>query len=249
MLKKYLIPGLIISILLLSFPTGAFSQKVLFVLSGHEKLGDTGESTGFYLSEAAHPWKELHDAGIEVDFTSPGGGEPPVTGFDLTDPVNKAFWKNEEVRNKLSNTLRPADVDPADYVAIHYVGGHGAMWDFPQNEEIAEIARKIYEDKGYVTAVCHGPAGLVNLKLSDGSYLIDGKELAAFTNEEEKAKNLQEVVPFLLEDKLEERGAVHIDAPNWSENVVVSGRLITGQNPASAQKLGKVLSEKIKENN
>ncbi|MDZ7742946.1 MAG: type 1 glutamine amidotransferase domain-containing protein [Bacteroidota bacterium] len=223
------------------------AQRVLFVLTSNDELGNTGENTGFYLSEAAHPWYELHEAGIEVDFMSPEGGMPPVTGFKLDDPVNRLFWENEEVQKKLQNSMKPEEVEPGKYDAIHFVGGHGTMWDFPENEKIAEIAARIYENQGVVAAVCHGPAGLVNLKLSDGSYLVDGKKVAAFTNEEEKVKDLDQVVPFLLADKLEERGAIHIPAPTWQENVVVSGRLITGQNPASAGKLGRELVKQIRD--
>lgn len=243
---KVLALFLTLSALFTGSAMNTYAQKVLFVLTSHEQLGETGESTGFYLSEAAHPWKELHEAGIEVDFMSVRGGMPPVDGFDLSDPVNKAFWENETVRAKLENSMKPSEIKPEEYDAIHFVGGHGAMWDFPDNEQIAEIAADIYEANGVVTAVCHGPAALVNIKLSNGNYLLEGKKVAAFTNEEEQAKDLQNVVPFLLEDKLEQRGAEHIDAPNWSENVIVSGRLITGQNPASATKLGKELVKKLK---
>ncbi len=236
----------ILNFLLIFFIGGGLqAQRVLFVLTSNDELGTTGEKTGFYLSEAAHPWYELHKAGIEVDFMSPEGGMPPVTGFKLDDPVNLEFWENKEVQQKLKNSMKPDEVNPGKYAAIHFVGGHGTMWDFPENDKIAEIATQIYENQGVVAAVCHGPAGLVNIKLSDGSYLVEGKKVAAFTNEEEKVKDLDQVVPFLLADKLEERGAIHMPAPNWQENVVVSGRLITGQNPASAEKLGKEILKQI----
>lgn len=218
------------------------TQKILFVLTSHSQKGNTGETTGFYLSEAAHPWKVMHDAGFEVDFVSPQGGEPPMDGFDLEDTVNQEFWDDEAVRQKLKNTLTPKQVNPADYRAIHYVGGHGTMWDFKDNEALASIAAHIYENNGVVSAVCHGPAGLVNIKLSDGSYLVDGKRVNSFTNEEEAAVKLTDVVPFLLEDALKERGALFEKADNFQKKVVVDHRLVTGQNPASAQGVGEAVA-------
>jgi putative intracellular protease/amidase len=220
--------------------------RVLFVLTSHSTLGDTGEETGFYLSEASHPWKKLISNGIQVDFVSIKGGMPPVDGFKLEDPVNKEFWESEEVQEALQNTGKPETVDPFRYDAIHFVGGHGTMWDFPDNETIAALAAQIYENGGVVSAVCHGPAALVNIKLSDGSYLIEGKTLTSFTNGEESAAELTEVVPFLLEDALVDRGAEFVGAENWQENVQVSGRLVTGQNPASATALGKELVKLLK---
>lgn len=212
-------------------------QKILFVLTNHDQKGNTGIKTGFFLSEAAHPWEILKDH-YEIDFVSPLGGKCPVDGFDLKDPVNKEFWENKEIQEKINNTMKPSEVNPADYVAIHFVGGHGAMWDFPQNKELAKIAAKIYENEGVVSAVCHGPAGLVNIKLDNGSYLIAGKRVAGFSNGEEKAVKLDKAVPFLLEDKLKERGAEYSCGPNWKEHVEHDGRLITGQNPQSATKVG-----------
>jgi putative intracellular protease/amidase len=220
--------------------------KVLFVLSSHGVKGSTGEPTGWYLSEAAHPWKVLHDHGIEVDFVSPKGGKPPVDGFDLKDPINKLFWENTDVQKKLENTFTPNQIDPKNYQAIHFVGGHGAMWDFPENTALAKLAADIYENNGLVSAVCHGPAGLVNIKLSNGSYLVAGKKVAAFTNEEEEQVGLTKVVPFLLAEKLKERGAVHVPAANWTNNVQIDGRLITGQNPQSAETVGEKIASLLK---
>ncbi len=215
--------------------------RILFVISSHEKLGDTDKKTGYYLSEVAHPWKVLTEAGYEIDFVSPKGGKCPVDGFDLEDSVNREFWENNAIKSKIDNSMKPFEVDPEDYVAIHYAGGHGTVWDFPENEAIAELGAKIYEKGGVVTAVCHGPSGLLNLKLSDGSYLVDGKKVNAFTNEEEKAMELDNVVPFLLEDELKKRGADFQKADMWAEFTVTDGRLITGQNPQSGTKIGKEL--------
>ncbi len=213
-------------------------RKVLFVLTSHATKGSTGQPTGFYLSEAAHPWKVLHDQGFEIDFVSPQGGNPPVDGLKLEDPVNKEFWENEEVRTKLQNTLTPEKIDPAHYEGIFYAGGHGTMWDFREDERLQEITARIYEEDGVVAAVCHGPSALVDVKLSDGSYLVDGKHINSFTNEEEEAVGLTDVVPFLLESALKERGAIFEKTENFQEKVIVDGRLVTGQNPASAEKVG-----------
>ena len=210
------------------------TRRAVFALTSHSQLGDTGNETGYYVPEAAHPWKVLTDNGFAVDFISPAGGAPTPTGYDPQDEVQREFLADRELAAKLAATRRPGDIAPDDYDAILYVGGHGTMWDFPDDEDLAGVARGIYETGGVVAAVCHGPAGLVNLKLSDGSYLLDGKDVAGFTNAEEEAVQLAEVVPFLLETKLKERGARHTGANNFAAHVVVSDRLVTGQNPASA---------------
>ncbi|MFD8383444.1 type 1 glutamine amidotransferase domain-containing protein [Streptomyces sp. NPDC059679] len=217
------------------------TRKILFALTSHQELGETGRTTGFYVGEAAHPWKVLSDAGYEVDLVSVSGGRPPMDGRDLSDPIQKAFLEDPRIAEKLAATARPEDITPGDYDAIVYVGGHGTVWDFPDSAGLARIGRDIYEAGGAVAAVCHGPAGLVNLKLSNGAYLVDGKNVAAFTNSEEAAVGLTDVVPFLLQSKLEERGAKHTGAPDFEPHVVVDGRLVTGQNPASATALGEAL--------
>ncbi|ADI03824.1 ThiJ/PfpI domain protein [Streptomyces bingchenggensis BCW-1] len=217
------------------------TRKILLALTSHQELGETGRTTGFYVGEAAHPWKVLSDAGYEVDLVSVSGGRPPMDGRDLSDPIQQAFLEDRRIAEQLAATARPEDITPGDYDAIVYVGGHGTVWDFPDSAGLAGIARDIYEAGGAVAAVCHGPAGLVNLKLSNGAYLVDGKNVAAFTNSEEAAVGLTDVVPFLLQSKLEERGAKHTGAPDFEPHVVVDGRLVTGQNPASATALGEAL--------
>ncbi|WP_081819383.1 type 1 glutamine amidotransferase domain-containing protein [Maribacter sp. Hel_I_7] len=213
-------------------------KKILFVVTSHDEKGNTGEKTGYYLGEVSHPWDVLHSAGYEIDFVSPQGGKAPVDAFDMTDAINKKFWDNDLYRHKIENTKKPSEVNPNDYVAIHYAGGHGAMWDFADNSEIAAIAQQIYENNGVVSAVCHGPAGLVNIKLNDGSYLVDGKKVNSFTNEEEIRVNLENVVPFLLEDQLIERGAIFEKSEPFTDHVVADQRLVTGQNPQSAKSVG-----------
>ncbi|MEC5343140.1 type 1 glutamine amidotransferase domain-containing protein [Brenneria populi] len=213
-------------------------QRILFVLTSHDRQGPAGADaapSGFYLSEVAHPHKVLSDAGYAVDFVSPKGGKTHVDGLDLDDPVNAAFWNDTTLRAATEATLAPSQVDAGAYAAMFYAGGHAAMWDFPHSAELAAIAVRIYERGGVVAAVCHGPAGLVNLRLSDGRYLVDGKDVSAFTNDEERAVGLYDTVPFLLADALRKRGARHLAAPNFQARVVVSERLLTGQNPASAK--------------
>lgn len=216
--------------------------KILFALTSHDRKGDTGQPTGFYAPEAAHPWAPLREAGYRIDFVSPKGGRAPMEGGGLDDAVLRAFLADPEVLAKLAATARPEAIDPADYAAILFVGGHGTMWDFPDDAGLARIAAAIHEAGGVVGAVCHGPAALVNLKLADGRYLVAGKRVAAFTDDEERAAGLAEVVPFLLAGTLAQRGATHVPAPNWQANVIVDGRLVTGQNPASAAGVGREMA-------
>ncbi|MBT2621160.1 type 1 glutamine amidotransferase domain-containing protein [Chryseobacterium sp. ISL-6] len=220
-------------------------KKILFVVTSHDKKGDTGENTGYYLGEVSHPWEVLHHAGYDIDFVSPKGGTPPVDGFDLKDPVNKEFWENKEYKNKIDHSLTPSQVKPNEYSAIFYAGGHGAMWDFADNTELASIASKIYENGGIVAGVCHGPAGLVNIKLNDGKYLVDGKKINAFTNEEEAEVKLTNVVPFLLEEQLKARGAKFEKSGLWQTHVVTDQRVITGQNPQSAKAVGEAILKEL----
>ena len=214
------------------------TQRVLFVLTSHDRLGDTGKETGFYLPEVTHPYEAFEQAGIEVEFVSPKGGKAPMTGVDLQDASNQAFLNDAAKVAKVEQTLTPTAIEASRYDAIFYAGGHGTMWDFPVNPELAAIAAQIYEAGGVVGAVCHGPAGLVPVSLSSGVPLVAGKTVAGFTNSEEIAVGLADTVPFLLADKLTELGATHTQANNFQAHVVVSERLVTGQNPASARGVG-----------
>lgn len=220
-------------------------KKILFVVTSHDKKGSMGEDTGYYLGEVSHPWEVLYKAGYEIDFVSPKGGTPPVDGFDLKDPVNKEFWENKEYKNKIDHSMTPSQVNPKEYSAIFYAGGHGAMWDFADNKELAAIASEIYGNGGIVAGVCHGPAGLVNIRLNNGKYLVDGKKINAFTNEEESEVKLTNVVPFLLENKLKERGAQFEKSGLWQNHVVADQRVITGQNPQSAKSVGEAILKEL----
>lgn len=220
-------------------------KKILFVVTSHGELGDTGRTTGYWLSEVTHPWSVL-SPDFEIDVVSPKGGKPPVDGFDLSDPINKKYWDDPAWQKKMDNTMKPDQVKPEEYCAIFYAGGHGAMWDFPNNAALAKIAQKIHDQGGYVSAVCHGPAGLLDIHLDDGQLLIKGKKLDSFTNAEEELNGTAKVVPFLLQTALEQKGAIYDDAPPWHDHVVVDGKLVTGQNPQSALSLGKKLLSLLK---
>ncbi|GAA3621485.1 type 1 glutamine amidotransferase domain-containing protein [Microlunatus ginsengisoli] len=209
-------------------------RSALIALTSHDRLGDTGRRTGAYLPEIAHPWREFRAAGFDVALVSVAGGTPPLDGVKPDDPVQQEFLDDPEMSAKLVHTLAPAEVDPLDHDVIFFAGGHGTMWDFPSDQGLAGLARAIYERGGVVAAVCHGPAALVELRLSNGRRLIDGKQVSAFTDSEETAVGLAEVVPFLLQTRLEENGAKHTGAPDFQPWVVTDERLVTGQNPASA---------------
>jgi len=211
------------------------NQRILIALTSHDKKGTTsGEPTGAYLPEISHPYAVFEKAGYAVDLVSTRGGRVPLDGVDRSDAVSAAFLDNPRVADQLRESAASSTVDPARYAAIFFAGGHGAMWDFPDAQAFGNAARAIYETGGVVGAVCHGPAGLVNVRLSNGRYLLTDKTVSAFTNDEERAVKLDQTVPFLLESKLVERGARFEGAPNWQRKVVVSERLVTGQNPASA---------------
>jgi putative intracellular protease/amidase len=211
-------------------------QRILIAMTSHDTLGSTGRRTGAYLTEISHPHAVFEAAGLGVDFASVRGGAVPLdpSSLDRKDPVNAAFQDDQQLMRRLTDTPASASVDVSRYAAIFFAGGFGAMWDLAEDDAFARAAARIYEAGGVVGAVCHGPAGLVNVRLSDGSYLVAGKALTAFTNDEERAMQTDRTVPFLLEDRLIERGARFEPAPLWQRQVVVSERLVTGQNPASA---------------
>jgi putative intracellular protease/amidase len=222
-------------------------DKILVILTSHAKLGNTGRSTGFYLSEVTHPYEVFSKAGYTVDFMSPQGGDPPMDGVDKADEKSKELLHNAEFRAALAASKTPDQIRVEDYVAVFFAGGHGTMWDLPDNTDIQKITAEMYEQGGAVAAVCHGPVALVNVQLSDGSYLVDGQPMAAFTNEEEEAAGLTDVMPFLLETKLRQRGAKIEKAENFKKKVVVGDRLITGQNPASAAGVAEELVKLLRE--
>ena len=210
-------------------------KRILMVLTNHDQIGTTGVANGAYLPELVHPYNAFTAQGYEVDFASPKGGAVTLYGGKADDEELNGFRQNEAVLRRVHASLKPREVDPSRYDAIFYVGGHATMWDFPNNLELASLTASLFERGAVVSAVCHGPAGLVNVRLSDGEYLVKGKRVATFTNDEERDQKLENAVPFLLEDRFRERGATVVTAPNYAANVQTDGRLITGQNPASAR--------------
>ncbi len=222
-------------------------MNVLIVVTSHTELGATGKATGYYLPEVTHPYTALAERGVHLDIASLKGGLAPLDqkSLKLDDPVNKAFWENPARRAQLENSLKLADLNPADYDGIFFAGGHGTMWDFKDDAVVKDFVREIYENGGVVGAVCHGPAALVDVKLSSGDYLVDGKRISAFSDAEEEAAGLTAVVPFLLETELVKHGAQYTKAGLWQVHVVTDGRLVTGQNPASAAGVGAAMAKLI----
>ena len=213
-------------------------MKVLIVLTSHDRLGDTGKKTGFWLEEFAAPYYVLKDAGVEITLASPKGGQPPLDPkSDLPEnqtETTKRFRADAAAQAQLANTKKLADVSADDFGAVFYPGGHGPMWDMPDNAtSIALIEAFVKADKP-VGAVCHAPAAFVNVRGKDGEYLVKGKRVTGFTNTEEVAVGLEHVVPFLLEDRLKERGGVYSKSADFAPYVQVDGLLVTGQNPASS---------------
>lgn len=211
-------------------------KKILVVLTSVEKYPNLNRATGLWLGEAVHFVKKVEAAGYQVDYVSPRGGYTPIDPHSLAmaEPVDWEWYQKKEFMNRLGNTLKPSEVNPNEYVAIYYAGGHGVIWDFPENKHLQTISRQIYEGGGYVSSVCHGAAGLLNIQLSDGSPLIKGKQVTGFSNDEEKLAELDRFVPFLTETEMVARGAIYKKADKaWAPFAVVDGRVITGQNPAS----------------
>ena len=206
--------------------------SVLFALTSHGDLGDTGRLTGFYVPEAAGPYRVFTAAGYDVDFVSVQGGAPPRDGIKPEDEETAAFLRDNA--DALADTPAAGEVEAASYAAIWLVGGHGAMWDFPVAQDLAALARDIYAAGGVIGAVCHGAAALVDLRLDDRSYLVDGRRLTAFTNAEEEEAGMSRLVPFALETALTARGARFTAGAPFTDHAVADGRLVTGQNPASA---------------
>src|SRR5664280_1701498 len=224
-------------------------MKILIVLTSHDQLGNTGKKTGFWLEEFTAPYYVLNDAGAAITLASPKGGQPPLDPkSDLPESLTeltKRFRKDKAAQAELANTKKLIDVSADDFDAVFYPGGHGPMWDMSDNvTSIALIEAFVKADKP-VGAVCHAPVAFVNVRGKDGEYMVKSKRMTGFSNTEEEAVGLTAVVPFLLEDRLKERGGVYSKGANWASYVQVDGKLVTGQNPSSsglaAQELLKLL--------
>lgn len=215
-----------------------FAMKILIVLTSHDQLGDTGKKTGFWLEEFAAPYYVLKDAGAAITLASPKGGQPPLDPkSDLPEfqtETTGRFHADTAAQTQLANTRKLADVSADDFDGIFYPGGHGPLWDMPDNATSIALIEAFVKAGKPVGAVCHAPAVLVNVRGKDGEFLIKGKRVTGFANSEEDAVGLTTVVPFLLEDKLKERGGNYSKGTDWSPYVLVDGKLVTGQNPASS---------------
>jgi putative intracellular protease/amidase len=210
------------------------SKKVLFIVSSAGQIGPKNRKTGNYLPEVSHPYHEFEQKKYVIDFASVQGGEPPIDGMELTeDPLNVSFLNGKGLRDmKQSKKISEAYVQAYD--AIFVPGGLGPMVDMPDNQDIQNAIAETYDRGAIVGAVCHGPASLLNVKLKDGSSLIEGKTISAFSNAEEEGY-AKEDVPFLLESAIKEKGAKFVSVSPWQANSIADGRLVTGQNPASAK--------------
>lgn len=223
------------------------SNKILVVLTNVSKYPTMDRATGLWLSEATHFVEKVEAAGYTVDYISPKGGYTPIdpASLEAADGTDWAFYQDTDFMGKLGNTLTPTDVNATDYVAIYYAGGHGTVWDFPENEQLQEISRHIYQNDGVVSAVCHGVVGLLNIQI-DGKYLLDGKTVTGFSNEEEEMAQLDQHVPYLTETELKNRGGKYEKATEpFASFAVEDERLITGQNPASSAEVATLVLKNL----
>lgn len=223
------------------------SQNVLVVLTNTAKYPTLKRATGLWLGEAVHFADVLQQAGYQVDYLSPTGGYVPIDphSLNLAQDIDWQWYNDKAFMNRLGSTLAPGQVRARDYRAIYYAGGHGVLWDFPDNHELQDIARQIWENGGVVASVCHGAVGLLNIKLSDNSLLLRDREVTGFSNIEEQLAELDKVVPFLTENELTARGGLYRKAEDpWAVFAIADqkeGRLISGQNPASGAAVGRLV--------
>jgi putative intracellular protease/amidase len=228
------------------------TKPVLILLTSHAQLGDTGEATGFHWEEVTTPYWVLRDSGYDVRIASVKGGTPPADpasddAGERPDSVQR-FMDDAEAMAALRDSLPIDRVKADDYAAIYLPGGHGTMWDLAQTPAVGETIARAYEKGAAIGAVCHGPAGLVGAMLSDGTPLVHGKKVNSFTDAEEAAVGKDKIVPYLLEHRLRDLGAVFEgNREPFGPHAVRDGRLVTGQNPQSAERVAGLLVEAIKE--
>jgi len=215
------------------------THRILIVTTSHGQLGSTGQATGLWFEELVAPYWVFRDAGFEVDIVSMAGGKVPIDPRSLDEKERpesvQRSLNDAHLMRHLDETPALASVAPDDYDAIFLPGGHGTMWDMPANEHLARAVAHAYDEGRVVAAVCHGPAGLVGAVRADGKALVGARRLTSFTNAEEAAAGLTDTVPFLLESRLRELGAIFESAPPFRSFVVTDGNLVTGQNPQSSQ--------------
>jgi len=224
--------------------------NVLFVLTSHEELGDTGEKTGFWIEEFAAPYYTLLDKGVKITVASPKGGKAPIDPRSQTEAnqteASSRFNNDTTAQEVIYNTVELGNVKAADFDAVFYPGGHGPLWDLVESETSIALIESFNKQGKPMAFVCHAPGVLKNVQNAEGEPLVKGKKVTGFTNAEEEAVQLTDVVPFLLENMLKENGANFSKADNWSVNVVQDGNLITGQNPASSKMAAELLYDKLK---
>lgn len=225
------------------------TDRALIILTSHDTLGDTGNKTGFFWEEMATPYWALVDHGLTVDIASVAGGEPPADPGsaeekNINDDVRR-FQADDVAMKALKNTAAIETVDASAYRLIYVPGGHGTMWDLSQTTAVGNVISSAFDDGAIVGSVCHGPAGLLNVTLAGGDALVKGRKVTGFTNSEEKAVGLEEVVPYLLETRLRELGADYVKGDDFQPHAVRDGRLVTGQNPASSAKVAELMIEAL----
>lgn len=220
----------------------AKTKKILMLVTSHSRI-DENHPTGLWLEEVAVPFLEFKASGYDVVLASIQGGQAPIDPRSNPDEPQAGDWAN--VINALKNTPAVTSLSATDFDAIFLPGGHGTMFDFPSNRDLQRLLRDFAESDKVIAAVCHGPAGLTGTILSDGRYLVASKKLTAFTNEEERATELDKLMPFLLESKLRELGANFNSQPMWSDHVVQDGNLITGQNPQSSASIARAVIKRL----
>lgn len=224
-------------------------MKVLIVLTSHDKLGNTGRKTGFWLEELAAPFYVFKDAGVGITLASPKGGQPPLDPKsnepDFQTDDTRRFNRDVEALAALATTVKLSEVSYDDYDAVFYPGGHGPLWDLAEDRDSISLIERTYAAGKPVALVCHAPGVLRHVKGADGKPLVAGKAVTGFTNSEEAAVGLTDVVPFLVEDVLKKNGGTFSPAKDWESHVVQDGLLITGQNPASSNKAARLLIEAV----
>ncbi|NRA60645.1 MAG: type 1 glutamine amidotransferase domain-containing protein [Psychrobium sp.] len=215
------------------------NKKVLMVLTSHSQLGDTGNKTGFWVEEFASPYYAFIDAGVEVTLATPAGGQAPIDPTselsDFQTPATERYDLDETAQQLISNTTPLSKISSDDFDAVFYPGGHGPLWDLTDNVVSINLLQSFLSSDKAIAAVCHASAAFLNIKLASGEFAIKGKTVTGFTNSEEAAVELTDVVPFLLQDELISRGGDYQSAQDWHAFAVQDGLIITGQNPASSE--------------
>ncbi|TBU94637.1 type 1 glutamine amidotransferase domain-containing protein [Phytopseudomonas dryadis] len=224
-------------------------MKVLMVLTSHEQLGNTGRKTGFWLEELAAPYYVFKEAGYEITLASPNGGQPPLdpksSEPDFQTETTRRFEADTEANTALANTAKLADVSADAFDTVFYPGGHGPLWDLAESKDSSNLIEGFIAGNKPVALVCHAPGVLRHVKTAEGRPLVEGRNVTGFTNTEEAAVGLTEVVPFLVEDELKAKGGLYSSGPDWDSYVVQDGLLITGQNPASSTATARRLVEAL----